>query len=254
VFNPWLAILFTFFVGMNLVFLSGWKLLGPLAFSFISIYAAGLNASSPDKVQQSFLAFVLAMGWAALVSLLPFWKGTPLPSIKPKEATDAQLVEVGLRMGIGTALGELVSQLLGFTKMGWATSGVGNVIRMDVSTSKIRAKLRMVGTIAGIIILLISLKLTDSVMILSLLTLIYAFMNGLTKATKLGQTVTLYTATIMTLYVLNDLGSAQELSIQRISYNLIGVMIGVWVALYPFPRIFTKVRNLSMQNSRDVQT
>ena len=49
--------------------------------------------------------------------------------------------------------------------------------------------------VEGTFILMISLMLTSNIMILAILTLIYAFINGLTKATKLGQTVTMYTAT-----------------------------------------------------------
>lgn len=252
VFNPWLAIVFTFFVGMNLVFLSSWKLLGPLAFSFISIYAAGLNASSPEKVHQSFMAFVFAMGWAAVISLLPAWKGS-FAVKNTKEPSVADQVEVGMRMGIGVALAELISQLLGFSKMGWATSGAGNVIRFDIKTSKMRAAMRMIGTVMGVIILMISLRFTNSLLVLSTLTLIYAFLNGLTKGTRLGQTVTLYTATIMTLYVLNDLPGAKELSWDRILFNLVGVGIGVWVAMYPFPRLFNKIKEVSVTTGQDVQ-
>jgi hypothetical protein len=254
VFNPWLAVVFTFFVGLNLVFLSGWKMLGPLAFSFISIYAAGLNASSPEKVHQSFMAFVLSMGWAAVVSLLPIWKGTPAPAVPAKEPAIGTQVEVGLRMGIGVAVAELISQVMGFSKMGWATSGAGNVIRFDVVTSKMRARLRMIGTVGGVMILMLSLRLTDSVLVLSAMTLVYAFINGLTKRTKLGQTIILYTATIMTLYALNDLPGAKELSWDRIIFNLIGVMVGVFVALYPFPRLFSRIKSVTATTGEDVQT
>lgn len=254
VFNPWLSVFFTFLVGMNLVFLTSWRLLGMLAFSFVSIYSAGLNASSPDKVHQSFMAFVLAIGWAALVSMLPIWKGTPPPPVKPKESTQVELLEAGIRMGVGTSIALFIAQFVGFSKMGWAPSGVGNVIRFDVTTSKIRAKLRMFGTIVGAVILMVSLLLTNNLKLLALLTLVYAFINGLTKATKLGQTVTMYTATIMTLYVMNDLSTAPLLSMQRIIYNLIGVMIGVWIAMYPFPRIFSRIRRMTATTGGDVQT
>ena len=71
----WLAILFTFGVGAILVLLSGWKIIGVLAFSFISFYAAGLNSSSPEKASASFMAFVIAILWAGSISLLPIWKG-----------------------------------------------------------------------------------------------------------------------------------------------------------------------------------
>ena len=48
VFNPWLAVVFTFFVAFNIGLLSGFNIMGMLAIHFISIYTAGLNVSSPD--------------------------------------------------------------------------------------------------------------------------------------------------------------------------------------------------------------
>jgi len=254
VFNPWLAVFFTFLVGMNLVFLTSYRLMGMLAFSFIAIYAAGLNAGSPEKVHDTYFAFVLAIAWAALVSLLPIWKGTPSPAVKQKAPNMGELAEAGWRMGIGTALAEFIAQLFGFAKLGWAPSGVGNVIRFDATVSKMRAKLRMVGTVLGVGVLVVSLLITQNLLVLSVLTLVYAFINGLTKSTKLGQTVTMYTATILTLYVMNDLSTAVLTSIQRIMFNLIGVGIGVWVAMYPFPRIFSKIRRMTATTGGDVQT
>jgi hypothetical protein len=67
VFHPWLAIIFTFFVAFNLGVLSGYRILGMLAIhSLISIYTAGLNASSPEKVHANFLAFLGALAWGAV--------------------------------------------------------------------------------------------------------------------------------------------------------------------------------------------
>jgi hypothetical protein len=239
---------------MNLVLLTSWKMLGPLAFSFISIYAAGLNAGSPESVHKNFLAFVLAMGWAALISMLPIWKGTPPSPTKAQEPRLADQLEIGFRLGIGASIAELISFLLGFAKMGWATSGVGNVVRFDKTLTKTRAALRMVGTIGGVLILMISLHFTQSVVVLSCLALTYAFINGLTKGTKLGMTVTMYTATILTLYVLNDISSARELSLQRVAYNLIGVLIGVLVVMYPFPRLFKRIQKITASTGADVQS
>ena len=47
--TPWLAVVFTFFVCVNLSFLSGWKIGGPLALTLVMIYTAGLNTGSPER-------------------------------------------------------------------------------------------------------------------------------------------------------------------------------------------------------------
>lgn len=47
--NPWMAVMFTFMVCINLSFLSGWKIGGPLALTLVMIYTAGLNTGSPEK-------------------------------------------------------------------------------------------------------------------------------------------------------------------------------------------------------------
>jgi len=123
VFNVLLSIVFTFFVAFNIGLLSGFNIMGMLAIHFISIYTAGLNASSPDKVHTNFLAFVLTFGWGAIVSLAINWKGQP-----PKETTQRKTADyflAGIRMGVGTSIALLVSNLFGFDKLGWAPSGAG---------------------------------------------------------------------------------------------------------------------------------
>jgi len=44
-----------------------------------------------------------------------------------------------------------------------------------------------------------------------------------------------YTATILLLYSANDITSGNVL--MRIGYNLVGITIGVFVVIYPFPRM-----------------
>jgi len=75
--TPWIAVVFTFFVCVNLSYLSGWKIGGPLALTLVMIYTAGLNTGSPEKASANFLVFAFVMSWSAIISLLPIW--TPLP-------------------------------------------------------------------------------------------------------------------------------------------------------------------------------
>jgi hypothetical protein len=77
--NTWLAIIFTFLVCLNLSFLSGWTIGGPLALSIVMIYTSGLNTGSPEKASANFLAFAFVLGWSGLISLLPIWKAVPPP-------------------------------------------------------------------------------------------------------------------------------------------------------------------------------
>jgi hypothetical protein len=125
-------VIFTFFVCLNLSFLSGWLVGGPLALTLVMIYTAGLNTGSPEKASANFLVFAVVMSWSSLISLLPFW--TPLPPPPVSEERDSlELAEQGFRMGIGTSLALAISYFAGFAKIGWAPSAVGNVVRYDVS-------------------------------------------------------------------------------------------------------------------------
>jgi hypothetical protein len=226
-------------VGATLVFLTSWKMIGLMAFSFMSIYAAGLNAGSPESVHNSYFAFIASISWAALISLLPIWKGTP-PK-EQKEEDMLSLTETSIRMGFATSIALFVANLFDLAKLGWAPSGAANIIRFDNDTSKLRALFRMIGTIGGCAIVLLAVFITTNPMYLASLTLVLAFINGLTKATKWGQLVVWYTATILILYGLNDLDTTPLLALQRIGYNLIGVIIGVLFSLYTFPFIFKRI-------------
>jgi hypothetical protein len=42
-------VLFTFFVCLNLSFMTTWTVGGPLALTLVMIYTAGLNTGSPEK-------------------------------------------------------------------------------------------------------------------------------------------------------------------------------------------------------------
>ena len=238
--NPWLALIFTFMVCMNLSFLTGWSIGGPLALTLVVIYTAGLNTGSPEKASANFLAFALVMGWSALISLLPVWDPIEPPKVNT-EQSNGVLAEQGLRMAIASSLALAVSYLAGFTKLGWAPSAAANVVRYDEKLSKKRAWARLIGTIAGGLLASIALAFVTSVSVLVLIGGAFAVLNGLFKKTKLGMMPFFYTATILLLYTANDLSLGSTNVLQRIAYNLIGVTIAILVVVYPFPALMNKV-------------
>lgn len=238
--NPWLAIIFTFMVCINLSFLSGWKIGGPLALTLVMIYTAGLNTGSPEKASANFYAFAFVLGWSALISLLPIWKPIEPPKVDTSQ-TNNMLAEQGLRMAIGASLALGISYLAGFAKLGWAPSAVGSVIRYDSKLSKMRAIARSIGTILGAILAAIALAFITSVPALVFIGGVFAVLNGLFKKTKLGMVPFFYTATILLLYSANDLSSGTTNIIQRVAYNLVGIIVAIVVVIYPFPFLIKKV-------------
>jgi len=238
--NPILALIFTAMVCINLSFLSGWSIGGPLALSLVMIYTAGLNTGSPEKASANFLAFALVMGWSVLISLLPIWKPIEPPKVDTNQ-TNGNLAEQGIRMAIGSSIALAVSYLAGFAKIGWAPSAVGNVIRYEPKMSKMRAMARLIGTIAGAILASIALAFITSVSWLVVIGGIFAVLNGLFKKTKLGMMPFFYTATILLLYSANDLSSGSDNVLQRVAYNLVGIIIAIIVVVYPFPFIMKKI-------------
>jgi Fusaric acid resistance protein-like len=243
--NIWLAILFTFLVPLNLSFLSAWRLDdwrvgGALALTFMMIFTAGLNSGSPERTSANFLAFCIAMGWSAVISALPLW-----PAIPPaaQEATDiAQTAEQGVRMGIGSSVALFVSFLFGFDRFGWAPSAVGNIVRFNEHTTKARARARSIGTIGGASVALVALFLAPNLAVLIVAAVVFASLNGLYKARPIGRVPFFYTATIILLYSAFDLESGPEIALQRVAYNLVGIAIGLFVVLYPFPVIMRRLR------------
>lgn len=227
-------------VCLNLSFLSGWTIGGPLALTLVMIYTAGLNTGSPEKASANFLAFTLVMGWSALISLLPIWKPLEPPKVDTTQ-TNGALAEQGLRMAIGASIALAISYFAGFAKLGWASSAVGNVIRYDAKLSKKRAMARLIGTIAGALMAAIALAFVTSVSVLVVVGGIFAVLNGLFKKTKLGMMPFFYTATILLLYSANDLSSGTENVLQRVFYNLVGIIVAVIVVTYPFPLLMKKV-------------
>jgi len=237
VMHPWLAVIFTFFVAFNLGVLSGYNILGLLAIHFISIYTAGLNASSPEKVHENFLAFMGVIAWGAVISFVFNWKGQPASETTQRKTADYFLA--GFRMGVGTSVALLVSALFGFEKLGWAPSGAGSVISFDTKTSKTLAWLRFVATLGGAALAVLCLYISLNVLFLTLMSILFTILNGLLKATKVGAMPLFYTATILILYSTSSAVYGPTVAAQRIFYNVIGIAIGLVLVLYPFP-VLTK--------------
>ncbi len=238
--HPWVAVIFTFFVCLNLSFMTNWKVGGPLALTLVMIYTAGLNSGTPEKASANFLVFAFVMGWSALISMLPFWTPLPPPPVNENQSV-GDLSEQGLRMGIGTALALGISYIAGFAKIGWAPSAVGNVVRYDEKLSEKRAWARFFGTLGGAAMASIALALiTDPTMVV-LIGAVFAVLNGLFKLTPLGKMPLFYTATILLLYTANDLTSGSENVLTRVFYNVVGITIGVLVVIYPFPQMLKMI-------------
>ena len=237
--RQWLAVVFTFMVCLNLSFLSGWKIGGPLALTLIMIYTAGLNTGSPEKASANFLAFAFVMGWSAIISLLPIWKPLEPPKVDTSQS-DGVLAEQGLRMAIGASIALAVSYAAGFAKLGWAPSAVGNVVRYDARLSKKRAMARLIGTITGSMLATIALALITNASVLVVVAGVFAILNGLFKKTKLGTLPFFYTATILLLYSVNDITSGTEIILQRVAYNIVGIIVAIVVVVYPFPRLMKR--------------
>jgi hypothetical protein len=238
--TPWIAVIFTFFVCLNLSFMTAWKVGGPLALTLVMIYTAGLNTGSPEKASTNFLVFAFVMGWSALISMLPFWTPVPPPPVNENQST-GELAEQGLRMGIGTSLALAVSYFAGFAKIGWAPSAVGNVVRYDENLSRKRAWARFYGTLGGAAMAAVALALITDPTIVVLFAAVSAVLNGLFKLTVLGKMPLFYTATILLLYSANDLSSGSENVLTRVLYNVVGITIGVFVVIYPFPRLLKMI-------------
>lgn len=238
--NPWMAIIFTFMVCLNLSFLSGWSIGGPLALTLVMIYTAGLNTGTPEKAAANFLAFAFVLGWSTLISLLPIWKPIEPPKVDTSQSNGV-LAEQGLRMALGASIALTISYVAGFAKLGWATSAVGSVVRYDPKLSKMRAMARSIGTVAGAILAAIILTFITSISVLVTVGGILAILNGLFKKTKLGMVPFFYTATILLLYSANDLSAGTTNIIQRVAYNLVGIIIAIIIVVYPFPILMKKI-------------
>lgn len=244
--NPIMAIIFTFITCLTLSFLSNWKVGGALALTLLMVYTSGLNTGSPEKAVNNFLVFSLVIGWSAIISLPSFWKPVEPPPIT--EDSVGELAEQGSRMGIGASLALAISYLGGFSKLGWAPSAVGNVVRFEKELSRKRAWARTAGTLGGAALATIALLFVTSLTALVWIGAFFAVLNGLFKKTKVGMIPLFYTATILILYSANDLTASGAVILHRVIYNLIGIAIGMLVVIYPFPLLMKKLT----KNTKDI--
>jgi len=238
--NPWLTVILSFLVGLNLVLLVSWRVLGMAALSFVTVYSAGLNTGDPMKAQTYFFFFLFSIGWGAIISMLPFWKGQESTQII--EPTKEQLVSTGFRMGLGMSVAVFIAYLFGFSKLGWAPSGVASSVRFDWETSKLKGFLRELGTILGAVVVMATFFITVNPAVLALMAYFFGVINGLMKETKVGAMPLFYTVTILLIYSLNNISDGPVLAAQRVMYNLIGVLVALLVVWYPFPRIMNKIK------------
>jgi len=237
---PLWAVVVTFFVALNLSFLSGWPVGGPLALTFIMIYTAGMNAGSAEKATATYPAFALVMVWCTLISLLPFWK--PIDPPPNENLTLDDEAEQGARMGIGAAIATAISYAFGFARLGWAPSAVGFVVRYDEKVTELRALSRFLGTIGGAILAVVAMAITHNLVVLTICGVLFGVLNGLSKKTILGKMPLFYTATILLLYSLNDIDSGTQVAGQRVVYEIVGITIGLIVAIYPFNVLMKRIR------------
>ncbi len=238
--NVIMALIFTFLVCVNLSFLSAWKIGGPLAFTLVMIYTSGLNTGTPAKASANFMVFAFVLTWSALISLLPIWKPVEPPKVD-ESLSNEDLSEQGVRMGIGATIALAISYMFTFSKLGWAPSAVANVVRYDPKMSKLRAKARMIGTLGGVALATIALLFFTDITVIVWVAAISAILNGLFKKTKLGMMPLFYTCTILLLYSANNLSGSRQTMLERVAYNVIGVLIGVFVVTYPFPALMRKL-------------
>jgi uncharacterized membrane protein YccC len=237
--NLWLSLFVTYMVAIAVGLLSGYKLVAPLAFTFITLYSAGLNASTSERAHDSFLAFVVIFLWCGLVSLPAIWKGTSMVNIKVLDTEENFIT--GVRLGIGTTIALFIANLFGFVKDGWPVSAVGSIVRFNEAESKKRAMSRVIGTIGGSGLAIVTFFLVSTSGVLIMLAYLYGVLQAFLSKTTIGRTIFFYTATIIVLYSLNDVSLGTTIAMQRVAYNLVGILIGVFVVFYPFPRITRNV-------------
>jgi hypothetical protein len=235
----WLSLFVTYMVAIAVGLLSGYKFVTPLAFTFITLYSAGLNATTSAKAHDNFLAFVVIFLWCGLISLPSFWKGINMVNIKVLDTEENFLT--GVKLGIGTTIALFIANTFSFAKFGWPVSAVGSIVRFNEEESKKRAMSRVIGTIGGSFLALATFFLVSTSGGLIMLAYLYGILQALFSKTMIGRTIFFYTATIIVLYSLNDISVGNAIAMQRVAYNLIGILIGVFIVIYPFPVVTKNV-------------
>ena len=238
-FSYWPALIMTFFVSLALSFMVGWKMASMLALTFFSVYCAGLNNSVPDvhKITNSYYAFSVAIVWATVVSMSRWFPGHDFASKYKKPGILAR-VKMGLRMGIGTTISLAIAEAFTFTKLGWAPSASANVIRFSEDESVQRAKLRVIGSVIGALVAMVFFIVFSNPIVWVYAAFVLSIMNGAaSRINKLGY-FPFYTSIILILYSIADPTKSVSTTVDRVMYNVIGVIISYLVVVYTFPRLF----------------
>jgi hypothetical protein len=237
--SPLLSILITFMVAVTIAIMSGGKIIAPLAFSLISVYTAGLNVSDPSKLQVNFEGFAFIFALCGFISLIPIWKPSDLSNFKIFKP--AENLFAGVKLGIGMSLALFIGNLFSFAKMGWPVSAVGTIVRFNETESKKRARSRIIGTVGGGLMAMVFFIVFNLPGVFIVLAYVFGILHSLMSKTLLGKTVFFYTVTILILYSMGDLSQGTLIAAQRIFYNMIGVMIAVFVISYSFPRLMSRI-------------
>jgi uncharacterized membrane protein YccC len=189
--NLWLSLFITYMVAIAVGLLSGYKFVTPLAFTFITLYSAGLNASTSAKAHDNFLAFVVIFLWCGIISLPSIWKGINMVNVQVLD-TEENFV-TGVKLGIGTTIALLLANVFGFVKDGWPVSAVGSIVRFNEAESKKRATSRVIGTIGGSCLAIATFFLASTSGVLITLAYFYGILQALFSRTMIGKTVFFYT-------------------------------------------------------------
>jgi hypothetical protein len=99
----------------------------------------------------------------------------------------------------------------------------------------------VIGTIGGSILAIATFFLVSTSGVLIMLAYLYGVLQALFSKMMIGKTVFFYTATIIVLYSLDDISKGNTVAMQRVAYNLVGILIGVFIIYYPFPFITRNV-------------
>ena len=240
-----LAVFYAFIVGFVATMMTAWPYMGMGAIAaIVPIYAAGLNAGSPTKAASSFVGFSIILTYCGLITLLPFWKSRPLPAGQ-KQVSEKTRTLSGIKLGLASAIALFLSEIWDFSKLGWAPSAVGSVVRPeeDSNYARKRAAVRAIGVIVGGFIAAVILAWHPSLKVGALFVVGMAVLNGLIAYTALGQIPILYNAVILLLYTLNSPSHEGFVDI-RVLYNLLGIFVALAIVYYPLPRITRKVEQM----------
>jgi uncharacterized membrane protein YgaE (UPF0421/DUF939 family) len=115
-------------------------------------------------------------------------------------------------------------------------------VRYNEHTTRRRAWGCCLGTVGGAALAVLALGVAGNLTILIHSSVLFAALNGLFKARKIGQIPFFYTATVILLYCSFDISSGPRVAAQRVLHNVVRIAIGLLVVLYPFPALMRRLR------------